>query len=218
MSASIDAFKRIVQDCDGNFDMIEFGACDGYHTEIMARHLIDLGVRFHYIALEPDPRLVPRLRNRVEPLGVHVIEGAVSDQRGTAPFWLSEGVSPQGQSYYGSSSIKPPTGASEAWPGLQFGEEINVVTYTFDQIGFLMGCGPPINFVWADIQGAEREMILGGEEMLGHTQWIHTECEGGGMYEGDLSEEQMMDLIGPDWEIAERPDDYNLLLRNVRLT
>jgi hypothetical protein len=59
-----------------------------------------------------------------------------------------------------------------------------------------------IDLVFADIQGAERDLIEGAFIMKAHTRWMCLECDPPKSYEGGWSREQMLEGLGPGWEIT----------------
>jgi hypothetical protein len=70
-----------------------------------------------------------------------------------------------------------------------------------------------IDFIWADVQGAEGDLVRGGNEALRRTRFLYTEFNDDELYEGQAT---LRDLLGmlPDFEIVRRYDD-DVLLRNT---
>ena len=92
-----------------------------------------------------------------------------------------------------------------------------VETITFDSL--VEKCeltGQIIDFVWADIQGAEIDLINGGAKSFSKTRYFYTEYNGSELYEGcTTSLSQITDLL-PDFEILY---DFggDVLLKNSKL-
>jgi hypothetical protein len=73
-----------------------------------------------------------------------------------------------------------------------------------------------VDFIWADIQGSEIDLIRGGQTALKHTRYLYLEYSNGGLYQGDANLEALCQALGEQWEIAE---DFkgDALLRNKML-
>jgi FkbM family methyltransferase len=159
------------------------------------------GVTIH--AFEPDPR------NEQPPQpNVTIHRAAIADVDGRAPFLLSE--SGWGSQWTYSSSLKRPKNHLLRYP-VTFGESIEVETVTLDTFAHRMGLST-VDFIWADIQGAEGEMVRGGIETLRRTHYLYTEYSDDELYEGQST---LADLLArlPDFRVVELwPDD--VLLEN----
>jgi hypothetical protein len=74
-----------------------------------------------------------------------------------------------------------------------------------------------VDFIWADLQGAEGDMVLGGTQTLRQTRWLFTETYHVEMYEGQLTTDQLcavLRLIG--FEPERRYPSENMLFKNMR--
>lgn len=147
------------------FVFIEFGCCDGYHTELFSKLFKKEGVPYLYLAFEANPELYAYAKQRCKQTDVLFFNEAISKYTGKTKFYLSSNKNPSGERYYGSSSTHLPTGVLNAWPDIVFKDTIEVSAITLDEI-FRQNNLTRINFIWADIQGAENDMILGGKEAL----------------------------------------------------
>jgi len=179
---------------------LELGAHDGTDTAWMAE-VPDVVIH----AFEPDQRNQQASRSNVV---LH--RCAVGDRDGSCPFVLSE--SGWGREWTYSSSIKQPKNHLSRYP-VTFGDTIEVGVTTLDSFRREHGLGI-IDFIWADIQGAEGEMIRGGRDALAHTRFLYTEYSDHELYEDQVSLQGILELI-PDFRIVEIwPDD--VLLENRR--
>ena len=161
-----------------------------------------------YVAVEADPRNVPVLRARIDPRPVEVLHAAVWDSCGLIPFHLCEGNA------NGSSSAREPLKHLEHFPTIPFRGIAQVPSLTLDAIADAYGIGQ-VDLIWSDIQGAERNMVAGGRRTLARTSWLLTECDRIEMYAGQATRDELLEILGPDWElVAEWPENANLLLRN----
>jgi hypothetical protein len=72
-----------------------------------------------------------------------------------------------------------------------------------------------VDFIWADIQGAEGEMIRGGRRMLEHTRYLYIEYSDDELYDKQPSLKEILEML-PDFRVIELwPDD--VLLENRKL-
>ena len=183
----------------GSKTFIEIGAHVGQDTVWLAAIP---GVTVH--ALEPDPRnYVPEIANVVS----HRL--AIADRCGLVRFHLSH--SKQGRPYTKSSSIHQPTNHLTICPEVIFGETIEVEGTTLDAFAAAWVAGP-IDLIWADVQGAERELIEGGQAALARTSYLYTEYSDEELYEGQLRLIEILALL-PGWRVLYRWP-YDVLLRN----
>jgi 2-O-methyltransferase len=179
---------------------LELGAHTGTDTAWMANLP---AVKVH--AFEPDPRnCPPALPNVV------LNRAAISDCEGQVPFILSKHG--WGQIWTHSSSIKAPKNHLNRYP-VTFGDRIQVQAVTLDTYWRQNNLGV-VDFIWADIQGAEGEMIRGGKETLAHTRYLYTEYSNDEMYENQATLGDIVRLL-PDFRIIELWSD-DVLLENRR--
>ncbi|MCU1502184.1 MAG: methyltransferase, partial [Ilumatobacteraceae bacterium] len=181
---------------------VELGAHRGTDTEWMARL-----ANVHIHAFEPDPR------NEQPPRpNVTMHRAAISDNDGPGSLILSaEGW---GREWTYSSSIKQPKHHLERYP-VTFGGAVPVEMVTLDAFCAREGIGC-IDFIWADIQGAEGEMIRGGLDALSRTRYLYTEYSDDELYDGQVTLAEILRLL-PQFRVVELwPDD--VLLVNTSLS
>ncbi len=185
--------------------IIDLGA---HHGEEYA-WLEALGPR-RYIAVEADPRNAAILRSKLgRDSYVTIIEAAIAAHNGTATLHLCDNTADQAK---GSSSIHKPTGHLEHFKWCTFDETVKVAALTLDQIaGNQFTPDIPIDLLWVDIQGAERDMIAGGTEALKRTRFIMIEAESVEMYEGQALKPELLALL-PDFDVVE-DFGYNVFLK-----
>ncbi|HKO99536.1 MAG TPA: FkbM family methyltransferase [Pyrinomonadaceae bacterium] len=180
---------------------LELGAQQGTDTAWMA----DIpGVTLH--AFEPDPRNQPAASDNVL---LHRF--AIADRDGAGSLILS--TTGWGQEWTHSSSIKQPKNHLLRYP-VEFGNAVTVDLVTLDSFTERMGMDQ-IDFIWADIQGAEGEMIRGGSRTLARTRFLYTEYSDDELYEGQIGLSEILEML-PDYRVVELwPDD--VLLENTRV-
>lgn len=192
--------------------VIELGANNGFHTEIMSKLVPAATIH----AFEPDPRVYELLTLRTKALmRVRRILSAVADVDGEIPIHLSSGhesrPDKQPQSFTGSSSIMQPSGVLTAYPDMRF-EQAKTKVCRLDTYCKANRIGR-VDFIWSDIQGAELRMIAGARETLARTRYLYTEFNDQRMYEGDGTLADIVAALG--WEVVETFDS-EALLRNPK--
>jgi FkbM family methyltransferase len=219
----LDRFKEIISVQDNPF-LIEFGACDGYHSNLMIDILNSVRPNFTYHIFEPVPELVTLIDARIGRFlnsnpNIKVFNEAVGSQTGTFTFYQSGGSRTENgvivENYYGSSSIRKPKLVTEAWKEMTFTETI-CNSITFDDYVKREGVSDKvIDFIWADIQGAEVDLILGGQEAFKNVRYFYTEYCDSELYEGEINLNKILELM-PNFEVVE---DYlgDVLLKNKYL-
>ena len=86
-----------------------------------------------------------------------------------------------------------------------------------------MGTRPEVKTVdllWADVQGAEVDLIEGGRETLARTSYLYTEYSNAELYAGQINLEEILARL-PGWRVVQNfptTEDYaDVLLENTRL-
>lgn len=167
-------------------------------------------------ALEPDPRNLVFIEGtdayRRQNVVLH--RKAIAAHDGTCRFVLSDRH--RNPLYHHSfSSIRAPTGAYRRYPYVRFGEWIDVACTTLDTLAREHAI-ERVDLIWADTQGAERDLIEGGGRTLAATRYLFTEyCpDGEEWYEGQATYSDLLAML-PDFEVVQRwPED--VLLENRR--
>jgi len=186
--------------------VLELGAHYGVDTCVMYDACSDPV----YIAVEPDPRVFQVLIEAVGSRNALLVEKAISDHVGEAVLHLCESES------LASSSIRAPKEHLTCFPWITFERDLAVECLTLDALAEQQGLDY-VDLIWSDLQGAERDMIAGGQRTLAMTKHLILECDRVEMYEGQITRDEIMGYL-PDFElIDEWPDSANLYLRNRRL-
>ena len=180
---------------------LELGAHQGTDTMWMAE-IPDVTIQ----AFEPDPRNHPPPKPNVI---VH--RAAIADCDGPGLLILSQ--QGWGQEWTHSSSIKQPLNHLLRFP-VSFGGAVAVEMTTLDRFCEKQELGV-IDFIWADIQGAEGEMIRGGRETLARTRYLYTEYSDDELYENQVTLREILGML-PNFRVIELWSD-DVLLENQKL-
>jgi FkbM family methyltransferase len=174
--------------------IVELGAHLGEDTTWMAEIP---GCTVH--AIEADPRNVPPAKLLARS-NVRWASAAVSDREGEADLWGSERANDRPYPYTESSSLRRPKEHLAIWPDVTFaGKPMRVRTVMLDSFAQDIGS---VDLIWADVQGAEDLMILGGRQTLARTSWLVVETSDREVYEGQPTKDKLLALLGDDWRLV----------------
>ena len=192
--------------------ILEIGSSDGTDTLQFLRHFRDVRI----YCFEPDPRAIAEFKRNIRDERCSLAELAVSDKDGEAVFYLSGGGHPNREhsEWIYSSSIKKPCNHLEKYPWCTFNKKITVKTVKLDT-WVERNDIPEIDFIWADIQGAERELIAGGIKTLNEkTRYFFTEYSDEQLYENQPTLAEILTLL-PNFQLAGVYGE-DVLLRNKK--
>lgn len=194
---------------------LEVGANDGTDTRRLQR--VFPSVNFY--CFEPDPRAIREFRSNISHPNIVLHEAALGAQNGVSPFYQSSGAPPGRQDdfpkgWHYSGSTRRPTGHLEVHPWCSFDEVIEVPVWTLDS-WFVKKKMPLIDFIWADVQGAEIDLVLGGRLALSRTRFFYTEFSELELYEGQVGLQGLLEAL-PGWNIHTMFSN-DVLLENLGL-
>lgn len=74
-----------------------------------------------------------------------------------------------------------------------------------------------VDFIWADLQGAEGDLIDGGQIALTNTRYLYTEYSNDELYQGEIGLQEIINKLPGKWSVVE---DYgsDVLLKNESFT
>jgi len=175
--------------------IFELGMCDGYHTNMLLSWVN--GPLFYYYGFEPDPRNVARIRGTGLPSRINFYPDAIGHVTGKIPFHLA---TPEPNGGIGSSSISEFTPVlTQCWAWLKCQGDVEVQCWRLDDF-----CAANevdrIDFLWMDVQGAERLVFDGAPKMLEKTRLLWTEYDGGTLYKDSST---IADILArfPGWTV-----------------
>jgi FkbM family methyltransferase len=156
---------------------------------------------------EPDPRALARLRADVVSNRVRVHPLAISAVDGPVTFYASSGA-PPGQEHmfpdgwHLSGSVRSPKAHLEVHPWCRFDTTIEVESRRLDTWAAEHDIDA-VDFIWADVQGAESDVVRGGLRTLARTRVLYTEFSNRELYEGQVDLAGLRALL-PGWKLERR--------------
>jgi FkbM family methyltransferase len=160
---AIEIRKLVAKD---NPVIIEIGANNGDTT---AEFLKEMPTAKIY-CFEPDPRALVHFKNRISSVNVRLFESAIGSETGDVIFYQSDAEGDR-KNWSASSSIRKPKTHLTRWPWVKFEKTIVVPITRLDDWA-LSESVTEVDFVWADVQGAEIDLILGGLKTLKNTKYF----------------------------------------------
>ena len=179
--------------------VLDIGAHDGKDSH----KLKNLFPSATVYAFEPDPRALFKFKLRPEDERIRLFETAIGAEDGEAPFHTSGGMMPGAtpeqlsiyrQGWDKSGSLHAPKDHKLDWPWVTFGKTIRVPVQRLDTWAKANGV-TNVDFIWADVQGAEAELIAGGRETFKTARWFYTEYGNVEWYEGQPTLRQILELL-----------------------
>lgn len=177
--------------------IFEIGCADGGDTEDFVRTFSDSNFRMY--CFEPEPTNIEIFKSRNFNDNVKLFEGAVGDYSGYIEFNRSRLSGDYNALRYSGSINKPKEHLNE-WPFIIFDEKTTVPITTLDSFCNSNNISH-VDFIWADVQGAEDKLIKGGVEILKNTRYLYTEYSNKEYYTGQMGLTSLLDVISNDWEV-----------------
>lgn len=179
--------------------VLEIGANDGADTVL----LLNVFPQATIYAFEPDPRAAAKFKAKGHHPRVRLFETAIGAYDGQANFYVSSGQPPgvtaeqkarYAQGWDESGSLRAPKSVTAVWSWLKFEETRPVAVQRLDTWAAAQNIGK-VDFIWADVQGAEGDLIAGGVETLLRTRYLYTEYSNTEHYEGQLNLSQILRIL-----------------------
>lgn len=196
--------------------ILEIGANDGTDTAALLDAFPDAAVH----CFEPEPTAIDDWLRRITSPRAQLHRFAVAQSAGVATFHRSGGRPPvpdfpEGRVWNESGSLRRPTGHLEQWPWVEFDETIEVATIDLDSWAAAHGVDH-VDVIWADVQGAEGDLVRGARQTLERTRYLYVETSEVEYYDGQVSTTELLCML-PGWKVVER-FPHDILLRNAALT
>lgn len=140
--------------------------------------VLEMAPNAEIMAIEPIPQAREQLTRRLAGYPNVTIEGrAIGRKPGSATFYVTEAD-------HNASLLKPKAGTNDLYGwGWKVANEIEVEVVDLDTLL----AGREVHLLKVDVQGGEKDLILGAEEVLGHTMAVLIEVTMFSHYEGDAT-------------------------------
>ena len=189
--------------------ILEIGANNGDTTAEFLAAMPRARVRCY----EPDPRPFARLQERFcMDKRVFVANLAIGSVNGRVSFHASHGDIKSKHCHNHdwdlSGSLRKPTRHLERSPEITFSED-SVLCARLDDVEHEID----FDFLWADAQGAQRDIIEGGRATIDRIAWIYCEVHDQPEYDGEVTLPELCQLL-PNHEAVARYAE-NVLFRRV---
>lgn len=183
--------------------IVEAGAHDTETTRKLLRMLPNEPSR--YLAIEADSRNMANML-RSMPECVTPVHAALWSKVGTVMINMASNTY--------SSTVREPTGHLRWFPSISFDEQEPVEAVTLDVLAERYGFDH-INLLWLDIEGAEKDAIMGGGKILRATDYIWTEVWNEEAYRGQALRGDLLRLL--DNFFIEAEFEHDILLKRKDL-
>ena len=212
----IEQIKRMVGKT--NPLILELGGHHGEDTQTF----LDAFPQGTVHVFEADPRALTVLQSQIADPRCTIHPCAVSDSDGCCVFYQSGGhprSKPEIADWDHSSSILKPVNHLLAHSWCTFDKQAIVPKLSLNTWRQCNQHRMPevIDFIWADIQGAEYMAVTGGSEVFARTKYFYAEVDMGPMYETQKPPDVILGLLGPNWEALGVYEDANMLCVNRNL-
>lgn len=194
--------------------MLEIGCHDGSDT---VKFLAAMpGMQLH--CFEPYQPPIVRFKKTIgDDHRVILLEKAVAEIDGKSAFNPSTGKAGGKEDWDYSGSLEKPTGHLNRSPEIKFKPPIIVPSIRLDTwLAELVAWEErvsPVDFIWADVQGAQRRLIAGGRLALAVTRYLYIECHHEPLYEGEPTQVELIAQL-PGFEPLAVYDQDNILFKN----
>jgi FkbM family methyltransferase len=193
--------------------IIEVGANCGQTTA----ELLKAMPRATIFAFEPEPRAIAKFRNTIANPNVHLYECAIGAMNGTTSFYQSSGAEhllDYREGWDQSGSIRRPNSHLKVWPWVKFEKQITVPIITLDDWSKQHRI-TKADFIWADVQGAESDLVEGAALFLRSSRYFYTEYSNDEWYEGQITLNDLLEKL-PDFDLVRRYA-MDALFKNKRI-
>jgi len=192
--------------------ILEIGANCGQTTIEFIRNMPNAMI----FCFEPDPRAISKFERLISTSRVHLERIAIGAENGTIIFNQSSGaehIDPNGWDH--SGSIRKPKSHLEKWPWVTFKNQIEVPICKLDDWAQRKNI-KDVDFIWADVQGAESDLIDGARTVLSSTRFFYTEFSDEEWYEGQVNLEYIESQL-KDFSILHKYENDVLFVSNAEI-
>jgi FkbM family methyltransferase len=198
--------------------ILEIGSNDGTDS----KEFLDAFKNIQLHCFECDPRAISKWRSNIADRRASLYEVALAKEPGQRTFHQSAGK-PPGKQWEGhddqwdkSGSLLPVNKHTEHCPWLRFDKTITVECTTLDSWADNRIPNKVIDFIWIDVQGAEAEVLRGGQKTIARTKWWYCEIDPRQNYHGEGTLDDIRALL-PGFSLVREYAGYNYLWKNDSL-
>jgi len=167
-----------------------------------------------YIGFEPDPRNITRIMSQAYTWPMKLVDGAIAHFDGHGDLFLSDGWHHKsGNRMTGANSLRAPNLVKEIeW--ISWDRTIRVKIRRLDTYCKRNNIDH-IDFLWADIQGCEYDLLKGAGKMLDNISMMRLEYSDQELYEGQKGLPEILGLLGEKWEVIAKEETDVLILNHT---
>lgn len=203
----IESIKKYIN--KDNPVIIEIGANIGQTTSLFLKAFPKAKI----FCFEPDPSVAKQFKLNIKNKNVTLFKVAIGNKNERRVFFQSSGTKPL-EDRSESGSIKKPKYHLIKHTDIVFKNKIIVPVVRLDD-WFKKQNINKIDLIWADVQGAEEDLILGARKVLKQTSFFYTEYSNLEYYENQISLKEICELLN-DFFIY-RIFFYDVLMINKNL-
>lgn len=206
--------KKQIKDLIGknNPTILEIGCNDGTDSIEFLREFSDIKL----YCFEPDVRAIRKFKSRIQDNRCKLFEMALGNIDGDIDFYACSGT-PSGlhTEWDKSGSIKKPKNHLIEDPWCKFEKITRTKCNKLDT--WISNYNIEIiDFIWADVQGAEEDLVTGGIKTLNEkTRFFYTEYSDKELYENQIKFDSLTKLLD-NFYVVER-FSYDVLLKNKNM-
>lgn len=204
--------------------IFDIGCNDCADSLELYNELLSTGSIPKFLCFDADQRACEEAAYATDGKLFKIFNLAVADKQGTIEFFASESkeraASKGKYDWSASGSIKKPKEHLELFPEVKFNAPVKVPCTTLDALYYQHSNPFVIDLIWADVNGGEENLILGGLQALKKTMYLYIEFAEKELYEGQIKQADILNLL-PDFELlgvyGYLGNFGNLLLKNKNL-
>lgn len=187
-----EIIKNLMSDIK-NPIIFEIGARKGEDTEIIAKNCHHAEI-FAFEPLIEHHQDLYKIEQQYK--NIYTYSNAIGHINGISKFYVSSDPA----NFKGSSSLRKPKEHLNAFTHVKFDEEREIIVSRLDDFCYDYSISH-IDFLWMDVQGAELDIIAGGQEMLKKTKYLYSEYYNNEMYEGQVHWKEYKKQLPGEWQL-----------------
>lgn len=201
--------------------ILEIGMYDGEDAREMAQTM----PKSIIYGFECDPRSIALYKSFENPENIVLNEVAIGSKNGLVDLFMSDSDTRRHytdqDSWSASSSLRQPKEHLNIWKDVRYEKTIKVPCITLDKWYEENIPNKIIDFIWADVNGCEYDLVLGGVNTLNKaTKYLYIEFSEKELFTGQAKKEKIMEVL-PNFHLVgvynHSENYYNALLKNTTI-